>query len=424
MKKKLLCLALIACLALSLLPTAALADGEIRYGPFTCYLRSDSVIILDVDSSVSGMLTIPEQINGLPVTDSMNGAFHDLPDITEVLIPNSFRSFATADASNPFWGCTKLENIRISQSHPVFRFSGGILYSTYNGNTTVEGVLPRMQGRVVIPAVNSLKMGAFQGCDHVTDVVLPEGLQYIGWTVFNGCRGLRSIYIPDSCTWIGMAAFEDCSALTDVYFGGTEQQWSKLKQASDGSNEPLWRAAIHYRARVAGFTDVRPGDYFADPVAWAVDSGVTNGTGPAAFSPDDPCTRAQMVTFLWRAQGSPAPKRTQSAFTDVPKGAYYENAVFWAVENGVTSGTGPATFSPDATVTRAQTVTFLGRLAGSPAMSGAVPFRDVPAGEYYTTAVVWAVANGVTSGTSATTFSPDSPCTRAQIVTFLYRDLA
>ena len=169
------------------------------------------------------------------------------------------------------------------------------------------------------------------------------------------------------------------------------------------------------------FVDVPANAYYYDAVAWAVENGITNGTSATTFGPDVSCTRAQMVTFLWRAAGSPEPVTTSNLFTDIQPGAYYYDAVLWAVEQGITNGTSATTFSPDATCTRAQTVTFLWRSNGSPAVSGS-SFADVPADAYYANAVAWAVSEGVTNGTSATTFSPDATCTRAQIVTFLWRD--
>ena len=168
------------------------------------------------------------------------------------------------------------------------------------------------------------------------------------------------------------------------------------------------------------FVDVKTGDYFYDAVQWAVGKGITNGTSAETFSPEDPCTRAQIVTFLWRAAGSPEPKSTAAGMTDVVPGSYYAKAVAWAVENGITTGTAEGKFSPDATCTRAQAVTFLARAQNAKA-TGKTAFSDVPADSYFADAVAWAQANGVTTGTSETTFSPDSDCTRAQIVTFLYR---
>lgn len=168
------------------------------------------------------------------------------------------------------------------------------------------------------------------------------------------------------------------------------------------------------------FVDVPENAYYTPAVNWAVEKGVTEGTSATTFSPDAACTRAQIVTFLYRAAGSPAVKSTVNPFTDVTASDYYYNAVLWAVENGITTGTSETTFSPNESCTRAQCVTFLYRAVGSAATAKA-SFTDVSADAYYAPAVDWAVEKGVTTGTSATTFSPDDACTRAQIVTFLYR---
>lgn len=169
------------------------------------------------------------------------------------------------------------------------------------------------------------------------------------------------------------------------------------------------------------FVDVKEGAYYYDAVLWAVEQKITSGTSATTFSPEASCTRAQMVTFLWRAAGSPKVENGKNPFADVKADAYYYDAVLWAVEKGVTSGTSATTFSPDATVTRGQTVTFLYRNAGSPEVSGTMPFTDVEADAYYAKAVQWAMQQKITTGTSETTFSPMSDCTRGQIVTFLYR---
>ena len=149
------------------------------------------------------------------------------------------------------------------------------------------------------------------------------------------------------------------------------------------------------------------------------DSSITGGVGNGLFAPDAPCTRAQIVTFLWRAAGSPEPKNA-SSFSDVPASAYYARSVAWAVENGITTGTGNGRFSPDATCTRAQSVTFLYRALSTRA-EGTAEFRDVPKNAYYADAVAWAAANGITTGIGGGLFGPDNDCTRAQIVTFLFR---
>ena len=168
------------------------------------------------------------------------------------------------------------------------------------------------------------------------------------------------------------------------------------------------------------FVDVKTGDYFYDAVQWAVEKGITNGTSAETFSPEDPCTRAQIVTFLWRAAGSPVVNYAMD-LSDVAGDAYYAEAVRWALSEGITTGTSDHTFSPDAVCTREQAVTFLWRAAGSPAVSGESAFEDVGADAYYARAVAWAAQNGVTNGISQALFGTGSDCTRAQIVTFLYR---
>lgn len=171
------------------------------------------------------------------------------------------------------------------------------------------------------------------------------------------------------------------------------------------------------------FTDVPAGAYYEEAVGWAVEKGITKGTSDSTFTPDGVCTRAQAVTFLWRAAGSPAAKAGSLPFADVKAGSYYDDAVRWAVENGVTVGTSATTFSPNATCSRAQIVTFLWRAQKSPAAGSANPFDDVAGSAYYADAVQWAVQKNITKGTGATAFSPDANCIRAQIVTFLYRSM-
>ena len=169
------------------------------------------------------------------------------------------------------------------------------------------------------------------------------------------------------------------------------------------------------------FVDVATGSYYEDAVDWAVENGITKGTDDTHFSPDGICTRAQAVTFLWRTAGSPKPEIRTMPFTDVPVGSYYYDAVLWAVGNGITKGTSDTTFSPNMTCTRAQIVAFLWRSEKSPAAGTANPFADVKSTAYYADAVLWAVKENITKGTTSTTFSPNADCTRAQIVTFLWR---
>ena len=196
---------------------------------------------------------------------------------------------------------------------------------------------------------------------------------------------------------------------------------------SSGYSDQVKKQSEEYEAKKRGelpetgtFTDVDENDYFFDAVEWAAENGITGGVSAERFGAALDCSRAQTMTFLWRAMGEPEPGSYDPALTDVKNGSYYYDAVLWAMQEGVTTGMGKNLFSPDATVTRGQFVTFLYRLSGEKS-DAAHPFTDVPAGSYYEPAIAWAYSKGITTGTSKTAFSPDAPCTRAQIITFLYR---
>ena len=206
---------------------------------------------------------------------------------------------------------------------------------------------------------------------------------------------------------------------TDIYeFGFVDSIYGYVyvQGVQEGGTDPTGTGEESPGTR---FSDVAAGDYFAAPVAWAVENGVTAGTGPNTFGPHDTCTTAQIITLLWRAYGSPAPA-DGAAFSDVPAGAWYADAASWAQEAGLISGN---LFHGDTPATRAATVTYLWKLAGRPSQ-GAAAFADVPAGADYAPAVAWAVDEGITVGTGGDKFSPDYTCTRAQSVTFLYNALA
>ena len=209
-----------------------------------------------------------------------------------------------------------------------------------------------------------------------------------------------------------------CDAEGEIIYTATFQNQAFTTQTKTVKTPKLERPAPTGNP----FADVQEGKYYYSAVLWAVESGVTAGTSATTFSPEEGCTRAQVVTFLWRAAGEPAPTTSNAPFADVTNGTYYYSAVLWAAENEITSGTSATTFSPDDTCTRAQIVTFLWRYRGRPEpVEANNPFGDVSKSVYYAKAVLWAAGNGVTSGTSASTFSPDDTCTRAQVVTFLYR---
>ena len=169
------------------------------------------------------------------------------------------------------------------------------------------------------------------------------------------------------------------------------------------------------------FSDVPAGAWFAEPVLWAMENGITSGTSENSFSPDDRCLRSHVATFLWAAEGKPEPSSYSNLFTDVSSSDWFYKPVLWAVENGITSGVSPDRFGPDDVCNRYQVVFFLWKAAGSPEPTSTQnPFTDVQSTDFFYKAVLWAVENGITSGTSATTFGPTAPCNRAQVVTFLY----
>ena len=246
---------------------------------------------------------------------------------------------------------------------------------------------------------------------------ITDALGNYGWNVPEGWWKIRATYVQNGKTYT------------------VESQWLHVQPVQTGVNldldlptAPSYPGGILLPGLIIGgdngFRDVAEGAYYYNAVEWAVDKGVTEGTGSGSFSPDRACTRGEIVTFLYRAAGCPVPVSEENPFTDVHQGDYYYDAVLWAVEQGITQGTSKTTFSPGTTCTRAQAVTFLYRYFASPATSAALSFTDVPASAYYYNAVRWAVSGGITQGTGKNTFRPDKTCTRAEIVTFLYRAMA
>ena len=354
-------------------------------------------------------------------------AFSDCLSLAEMDIPNS----VTVIGENAFSGCSRLKSVKLSE------------------------------------LVAQLPAGIFYGCASLTDIELPSIVNSIGDNAFNGCVSLPNLKVSREVTRLGGGVFDDCAALSlSVYPGSYIQAYAEAydipytllddgvddtvnsiesvtsAKGFDPDGKPCTVVTITmtngdverfcvYDGKdgedgetvvTPAFTDVPANAYYADAVAWAVANGITGGTAENTFSPDAPCTRAQVVTFLWRAMGSPEP-RSAGTFTDVNASSYYAKAVRWALENGITSGTSATTFEPNAVCTRAQVVTFLMRALDGRSY-GSAGFADVAASSYYADAVAWAVANGITDGTGATTFSPDTQCNRAQIVTFLYRAVA
>ena len=236
-----------------------------------------------------------------------------------------------------------------------------------------------------------------------------------GWTSVRDGRDQTFTITPDK-------GYAVAKVLVDGKSVGAVKSYTFKNVTKDHTIEAIFMKS-NGNPQTGVFVDVAKGSYYEEAIDWAVEKGITNGVSSNMFAPNDPCTRAQIVTFLWRAAGSPAPK-SMSSFTDVPADAFYAKAVAWAVENGITSGTGESKFSPDATCTRAQAVTFLYRASGSPAVSGKAEFSDVSTTAFYADAVAWAAKKGITTGIGGGLFGSDNDCTRGQIVTFLWRAMA
>ena len=280
----------------------------------------------------------------------------------------------------------------------------------------------------------------YQGCDGLTSLNIPEGVREIGANAFSGCLNLSYVTVPETVTAIGDQAFAACGRLKTVAFRGDAPAFTGSVFAADSlvcyypAGNATWTAEVmqNYGGTVTWipyevlpFTDVPAGSFYYDSVLWALENEITNGMSATEFGSGLSCNRAQVVTFLWRAAGSPEPESTEHPFVDVVAGSFYEKAVLWAVETGITTGTDGQHFSPNESCNRAAVVTFLHRAAGSPAPKTEThSFADVPAGSFYEQAVLWAVENGITNGLSASQFGPTSLCNRAQVVTFLFRAFA
>ena len=236
-----------------------------------------------------------------------------------------------------------------------------------------------------------------------------------GWTSVRDGRDQTFTITPDK-------GYAVAKVLVDGKSVGAVKSYTFKNVTKDHTIEAIFMKS-NGNPQTGVFIDVAEGSYYEEAIDWAVEKGITNGVSSNMFAPNDPCTRAQIVTFLWRAAGSPAPK-SMSSFMDVPADAFYAKAVAWAVENGITSGTGESKFSPNATCTRAQAVTFLYRASSSPAVSGSAEFSDVSTTAFYADAVAWAAKKGITTGIGGGLFGSDNDCTRGQIVTFLWRAMA
>lgn len=350
-----------------------------------------------------GKYIIPDSVTSIKIS-----AFEFCSKLTGITIPDGIKTIDNCT----FAGCDSLKSVIVPG------------HVTTIGDYAFDGC--RSLTDIELPgSITSIGTGAFSECKSLKEIRIPDRITTVAQYTFAECAGLESITIPVGVTSIGDSAFRGCSSLKEVNYVGSQEQWGKIK--IDKNNEPLSKAQLNCNEDPNGgnpFVDVKRGTYCYDPVLWAYNHNpqITAGMDNTHFQPDSECIRAQIVTFLWRANGSPEPKTEKCQFVDVDAKAFYYKAVLWAVENEITKGIDDTHFAPFASCTRAQAVTFLWRADGKPSGSANCPFKDVTKGEYYYDAMLWAVNEKITKGIDSSHFAPNNTCTRGQIVTFLYRD--
>ena len=337
----------------------------------------------------------------------------------------------TSIGNDAFWSCNSLRTSNLGESNVLRIGAGAFGYTSLESVTVPEGV-------------TVLENSVFYGTSNLETVTLPESLVTIESAAFYN-SGLKELTIPSNVSYMGNNVFDyvknavirftgDAPELAKaheeyeeightfelfqgtIYYPGNNPTWTEDIVGESNS----WRTWIPYI--VNPFEDVTSSDYYYEPVLWALEKSITDGTSDTEFSPDDFCTRGQVVTFLWRAAGEPKAASKVNPFVDVKSTDYYYDAVLWAVEKGITDGMDDTHFEPKGDCSRSQVVTFLYRAFGEPPVGNAGdPFVDVPAADWFTAPVLWAVKEGITDGVTETEFRPKDVCKRGQVVTFLYR---
>ena len=424
--KKTLCALLALCLMLTLLPFGALAaDASGEYGDGLRWtLTADGTL------TITGAGAMPDYTQEELFMDEHIDQKAPVPwqaydaDLRAIVIGEGI----TRVGDYTFMNCRNVASVTLpstlrSIGKYAFSFSAAETIALPDGLQEIGdwAFVGAKLREIIVPAtVTKLGKGAYEGCDYAKVIKVLGPVEKLESHTFYHCRP-TDLFLSRDIRSMARDVFEIDAHVWHVFCDGTEARFLENIKNLDAfhyvylhTNTPL---DIH-----PTFTDVPDGAWYADSVRWAAERSFTAGTSETTFSPDATCTRAQMVTFLWRFCGSPKMTNAANPFDDVHESDYFYQAVLWAVENEITNGTGSHTFSPDKTVTRAETVTFFWRKHAREMPNGYVKkFRDVPRGAYYADAVDWAVYTELTNGVSADLFGPDQPCTRAQIVTFLNR---
>ncbi len=398
----------------------------------------DRTTLIQVPAQIVGYLTIPNTVT------SIGGyAFDECSRLVGASFPKGIREIG----NNALSGWTGLRNLVLPEGLERI----GHLAVAYCTNLRT----------VYIPnTVSVIDRSAFYNCENLVEISIPDSIETLGELAFEGCKSLYSMVIPYTLESHNGAITRYCTSLEHFLYLGYWSHWDAfrnrlpydiMKRAvahTHISTESLaTRDSLTWKYNDGGkvlycsycnknlrelpfegadnpFNDVRTTDYYFTPILWALEKGITTGTARDHFAPQQNCTRGQIVTFLWRAFGSPEPEGTENPFTDVSEKDYYYKAVLWAVEQGITTGVGATTFAPNHSCTRGQVATFLWRANGEEEPSQKQnPFTDVADTDYFAEAVLWALEEGITTGTSSTTFAPGAPCTRGQIAAFLFRGM-
>ena len=376
-----------------------------------------------------------------------------IPDDTQVLEDDAFQNcYYLQDVTipdrveylpnNTFRGCVSLYEILVDPGNPYFQSVDGVVFNKSDVRVYVSSGYATLSSGQYLYCYPTGRDGYY---------AIPEGTVYLGANSF-ATSAVEAIRFPESAQYIDMYAMEDCGALEWMLFAGSKPEAGQdslagvTAEVHYPATNPTWEddlqlditggdlTFVPWGPRPADeprwpgynpFTDVPDGEWYAAPVLWALENGITTGTTETTFDPNGQCLRAHVVTFLWRAAGTPVPDYRNpnvKRFRDVQTGDFFFPAVMWAVQEGITSGISKSEFGPMEPCNRAQVVTFLWRAAGSPApRSTRNPFTDVNRGDFFYDAVLWAVETGITNGIDATHFGPSQTCNRAQVVTFLYR---
>ena len=364
--------------------------------------------------------------------------FEDCVSLKTVELPDTLRVIPC----DTFSGCTALERISLPEQLTVIGF-GAFSDCSSLKNIELPQTLKEVEDdafyscislkNLVLPyGLERIGNSAFADCEALQSLCIPDSVKELGWSILSGCKSLSFVIVPSCVTELDELGLGQCEALKAVYFRGPApgSEYAYIPdgitlyyiEGQEGWTKPLWEG---YNTKTwSGYwaKDVKKSNYFYEPVQWALEEGIAAGMGKDLFRPELTCTRAQVVTFLWRAKGCPEPTGTETPFKDISPKSYFYKAVLWAAEQGIAAGMTKDLFVPDGGCTRAQIVTFLWRAEGRPQTSNVQnPFEDVSDHTYYSRAVLWAVEQGITAGVSKDQFAPFDLCTRAQTVTFLWR---